>query len=65
MVGAAARMKSVGAAGDPPPAPVRPPAGGAVASNSSIGRAQRSIREIFVPSMLTPAISPCWSKMKA
>jgi hypothetical protein len=26
---------------------------------------QRLILEIFVPSMLTPAIKPCWSKMKA
>jgi hypothetical protein len=26
---------------------------------------QRLIREIFVPSMLRLAMSPCWSKMKA
>jgi hypothetical protein len=25
----------------------------------------RLIREIFVPSILTPAISPCWLKIKA
>jgi hypothetical protein len=26
---------------------------------------QRLMREIFVPSMLIPAIKPCWSKMNA
>ncbi len=26
---------------------------------------QRLMREIFVPSMLTLSIRPCWSKMKA